>query len=440
MRIILYFLALICFTSCLNDNAKKSEKQIDNLTVEEKEIIQTFSVVDSLLKSDNGNFWGKQLYGSIILVDPISRIFYSNENNPTNDFKQIRTIFSDSLPANITIANTAINWNNKRWSMVMLPLPKDKNTRNNLIIHELYHRLQPEIGFGNIKELDNKHLDTYRGRLLLKLELEALEKGLSSNDEKLKMQHVQNALIFRNKRHENKEIKNAENSLELNEGLAEYTAIMLSGRDGQKMTTHFTQSKRDFYTNPTFVRSFAYQTIPLYGYMLASKNKQWHRAIDSTTNLTDYFNKSFQATLETEKSSEEIAIEFKYNYLEIKEEETKRENARLENIKRLKVKFFENAILELAFKNMNISFDPRNITPLDNLGTVYPNIKVTDDWGILTVNNEALLASDWSNVKVTAPTEITTKIVKGDGWELELNPKWQVKEIDNTFKLALIKE
>ena len=216
-----YILILIVLSSCLNDKSKQSEKTTDNLTVQEKIIIQTYSDVDSLLTIDNGKFWDKQLYGPIIFIEPETRFFYSNENNATNSFNRVNSIYKDSLPTDINIANTAIDWNNKRWSMVMLPLPTDKISRSNLIIHELFHRLQPEIGFENLQELDNGHLDSYTGRLLLKLELQALEKALNSNDDKSRLKHIQNALIFRIKRHKTQKVKDAENSLELNEGLAE---------------------------------------------------------------------------------------------------------------------------------------------------------------------------------------------------------------------------
>lgn len=430
-----YILLLIILNSCLNDKSKKTEKVINNLTVEEKTIIQTYSDVDSLLTLDNGKFWDKQLYGPIIFVDPETRFFYSNENNLTNSFIKISSIYKDSLPTDINVANTAINWNNKRWSMVMLPLPTDKISRNNLIIHELFHRLQPEIGYENLQELDNGHLDSYKGRLLLKLELQALEKALNSKDDKSRLKHIHNALIFRSKRHNTQEAKNSENSLELNEGLAEYTAIMLSGRNEQEMKLHLSQNKNSFYSNPTFVRSFAYQTIPFYGYILSSQKKNWHKEIDRNTNLTDYLIESFGINPETKKTIKEIANEHNYGYQQIEKIETEREKIRLEKVDELKMKFVNKPTLDLVFQNMNISFDPRNIIPIENLGTVYPNLRITDSWGILTVENGALLASDWSKVTVSAPTEIMDEIVQGDGWKLELKPEWKVQKIGNEFKL-----
>ncbi|WP_299225818.1 hypothetical protein [uncultured Psychroserpens sp.] len=436
MNKIFYIVLLIILGSCQNNKTKENLKANDNLTIEEKSIVQTFSDVDSLLKIDDGRFWGKGLYGPVIFVEPKTRLFYSNENNSANEFEKIGAIYKDSLPADINIANTAINWYGKRWSMVMLPLPKDQISRNNLIIHELFHRLQPQIGFENLQEIDNGHLDTYDGRLLLKLELQALEKALSTNDSIEILEHIQNALTFRNKRYKSTDIKNAENSLELNEGLAEYTAIMLSARNADEMKTHFSKSKTNFYTNPTFVRSFAYQTIPYYGYLLSSKKSNWHREINSETNLTDYFIKTFNVEIINRQSVENIAKEFDYNFQQIQKEETQREKLRIEKIAILKSQFLEKPTLELQFQNMNISFDPRNIIPLENIGTVYPNLRVTDNWGILTVEKGALLASDWSKVTVTAPTEISDKIVNGDGWKLELNPEWKVQKNGNEFTLG----
>lgn len=436
MNKVLYILFVIIFAACQNNKPKQTEKIKENHSVKERIIIQTFSDVDNLLKVDNGKFWGKSLYGPIILIEPQSRIFYSNENNSANDFKKIGSIFKDSLPADINIANTVINWNDKRWSMVMLPLPTDITSRNTLVIHELFHRLQPTIGFENLQEMDNGHLDTYNGRLLLKLELQALEKALSTNDRIERLEHIQNALTFRNKRQKNENFKNAENRLELNEGLAEYTAIMLSGRNTDEMKSHLSKSKSDFYTNPTFVRSFAYQTIPCYGYLLSSKKPNWHREINNETNLTDYFDNAFNIEILKTQTLEKIAEQFDYNFQQIQKVETEREKLKIEKIDRLKTQFFKNPTLELQFQNMNISFDPRNITPLENFGTVYPNIRVTDDWGILTVENGALLASDWSKVTVTAPTNISDKIINGNGWKLELNTEWEVKKIGTKFKLG----
>jgi len=433
MKKIILLVGLIIFSSC---TTKNSERESLNQELTEMEIVKkTFSDINNLLKNDNGKFWNKQLNGPIIIVNPETREFFANENNTSLKFKEINSLFSDTLPKNINIANTALNWENKRWTMVMLPLPVDKISRNNLVIHELFHRIQPEIGFENLPEGNNSHLDTYEGRLLLKLELEALKEALSSKTENEVNLNLKNAMTFRNIRQNDSIKKIAENLLEVNEGLAEYTAIMLSGRTEKQIKLHLTNSINQFYTNPTFVRSFAYQTIPVYGYLLSKQRNNWNIEITGSTNLTDYFIEALSVDLTNNSSFEQIAKENDYNYQDIVVIEKTRENERLAKIEEFKRIFLKEPILKLNFENMNISFDPRNITPLENFGTVYPTMRVTDNWGILTVENGALLDSNWGNVIVSKPTEINNKIVKGSGWTLELKENWIVEKTEGKFIL-----
>jgi len=62
---------------------------------------------------------------------------------------------------------------------------------------------------------------------------------------------------------------------------------------------------------------------------------------------------------------------------------------------------------------------------LEKLGTVYPTMRISADWGVLEVSNGALLKPDWSAVSVVAPT-IMDATPKGDGWTLELKPNWKL--------------
>ena len=77
-----------------------------------------------------------------------------------------------------------------------------------------------------------------------------------------------------------------------------------------------------------------------------------------------------------------------------------------------------------------MSFNPNTLIPLDeDEGTVYPTIVLSDNWGVLTVNEGgALLRSDWRWIIVSIPTEITDKSIKGDGWSIELNKGYTIEE------------
>jgi hypothetical protein len=78
---------------------------------------------------------------------------------------------------------------------------------------------------------------------------------------------------------------------------------------------------------------------------------------------------------------------------------------------------------------MRMQFDPNLVQPLQDQGTVYPNIRIVDVWGILTTTKGALISSTYDRVVVSAsvpPTTVDGSRVTGDGWTLELNAGWEV--------------
>jgi hypothetical protein len=75
---------------------------------------------------------------------------------------------------------------------------------------------------------------------------------------------------------------------------------------------------------------------------------------------------------------------------------------------------------------MRMQFNPGNLVPFDSLGTVYPDIRVVDVWGILTVSKGALMNSTFSKIYVSAPSDLSMSPIQGDGWTLELNSGWTI--------------
>jgi hypothetical protein len=220
---------------------------------------------------DHHALWEKNLYGAILLVNPKSRQVFANEPDSSHVLIKDRDIYSGMLPNNINIANTVTNWNGKRWAMILLPLPENQYERVNLLAHELFHREQRSLGFV-FNNTGNNHLDQREGRIYLRLELEALKKAILSTSKQEQQQHLTDALTFRKYRHTLFASAAAEeNQLELNEGIAEFTGLIFSNRNEKQASTHLVKSIETFLTNKTFVRSFAYHTIPIYGYILYSR-------------------------------------------------------------------------------------------------------------------------------------------------------------------------
>lgn len=414
--------------------AQKQDISHDNISVFFDEI--------RAASKQNIQLWNKDLYGPILLIDPKTKEIFANEPDTADVLKRNGSIYSGILPDKINIANTAINWNGKRWAMIMLPLPQNKQNRVNLLAHESFHSIQPTLGF-TLSNAENNHLDQKNGRLYLRLELEALKKAIQASSEKEQLQHLTNALTFRKYRHSlYNNSGTTENLLELNEGIAEFTGVILSGRNKAQTASFFVTGIDDFFKNPTFVRSFAYHTIPVYGYLLHNKDKSWNRNITDQTDLTDYFIKAFHINIpkELKKASENKSG--LYNGKVILQEEEAREENNKKLVAEYKLKFIDQPHFEIKFEKMNVSFDPRNIIPIDDKGTVYPNIRVTDKWGILTVEKGALMSPGWDKISISNPIRTENNKVSGDGWTLELTDNYIIEKeaTSGNYKLKRIEK
>jgi hypothetical protein len=390
--------------------------------------------------SKHQQIWGKDLYGPILLVNPNTRQVWSNFSDTLGLLKQEGKIYIGILPNEVNIANTGINWNGRHWAMIMLPLPANKQNRISLLAHELFHVAQLSLGF-QLLNSDNNHLDQKDGRIYMRLELEALKKCIQTSNKMKQTTHLTHALTFRKYRQLLYQgADTTENLLELNEGMAEYTGLAIAGRNKKQSIEHFTQSIHVFFNNPTFVRSFAYQTTPIYGYLLANTKKDWNREITMHTNLTDYFIKAFGITLPNELKKTTDQILNQYNGAFIVSEEKAREEKTKKLIADYKSKFIEQPHFEIMFEQMQVAFNPGNIMPIEDKGTVYPNIRVSDSWGILTVKNGALMSSNWDKISVSIPIKNEDKNISGDGWILELKDGYSVTKNESTGNYKLTKK
>jgi len=67
---------------------------------------------------------------------------------------------------------------------------------------------------------------------------------------------------------------------------------------------------------------------------------------------------------------------------------------------------------------MHVQFDPRDLQPLEKAGTVYPTLRISDDWGVLEAKSGALMKPDWSAVIVVAPPSVRVAASK------EMDGRW----------------
>lgn len=378
---------------------------------------------EATCRADGGALWGRSLCGPVLLVDPATRNVWASRADEANHLKRDGEIFTGKLPNEVNIANTATEWAGVKWTMIMLPLPKEEAARRTLIAHELWHRIQDEVGFP-ASGAANSHLDTRDGRFWLQLEWRALAAALSTQGDERKIR-IADAALFRARRRQLFEnAAREEREMELHEGLAEYTGVKLSGAaDVARYVVD--ENLKAAPMKKTFIRSFAYANGPAYGVLLDAAGEEWRKTLRTGDDI---------AQLLFERSGIELPDGFAaaaeerariYGGADLAASEDERERMRRAVIADYRARFVDAPVLRIPLRKMNMQFDPGNLVALDDHGTVYPNIRIVDVWGVLTVTSGgALMSADFSRVTVPAPENSEGSVIDGNGWKLELKDGW----------------
>jgi hypothetical protein len=384
---------------------------------------QYFDEAENLWKQDGGRVWGRPLNGPLLFVDRNRRRVVANQADAEGRLRKEGSLFVGELPATLTVANTTIRWAGVRWIMVLWPLPKDTQDRRVLLMHESWHRIQDQLGFPPAGPI-NAHLDTLNGRYWLQLEWRALGKALAQRGENRRTA-VEDALLFRAYRHKLcKDAAKEERLLEMHEGLAEYTGVKLSGMSDTDQAAYVVKKLQERpQTMPTFVRSFAYLSGPAYGVLLDTQAADWRKDLKADADLA----KTLAVHLPALEAKDLQDRAKRYEGEKLLAAEKERDRERQKRIAEYRARFVDGPVLVLPLQKLQVSFDPRSIQPLEGVGMVYPSLRIVDDWGTLMASKGAVITADFKKAYVTAPKEPKAQPLRGEGWEIQLNPGWQVE-------------
>jgi hypothetical protein len=383
---------------------------------------QVFGEAHTLCQRDGGALWGRSLCGPMLLVDPADRTIVANQADADGALKAAGTVYTGTLPASEIIANTSISWSGVRWSEIMWPLPQETAKRHVMLAHEMFHRIQPELGVV-LHEGDNQHLDTLEGRYLLQLEWRALAEALRAPTAAARRTAIGDALLFRQERY--RQFPGAadnENALESNEGVAEYTGVRLGLETPQARRDYALQDLSAFVKAPTFVRSFAYATGPAYGLLLDQADPAWRGKLRSGQRLDQLLATALQLpapAFDTLAAREKVYD----GDGTLRASEVRRDQASQARLAALKAKLVDGPVLVLPLLRERHQFNPQTLQPLGDFGTAYPTMRLSDDWGVLEVEDGVLLNGHQATVSAVGADPAGRK---GAGWRLQLNPGWTV--------------
>ncbi len=396
---------------------------------------------DSVCRKDGGQLWGINLYGPVMFAHKESRTIVTNHQDQNGTLTKKGELYTGILPDKTGIANTTQYWNGIQWTMVMWPLPRDKAKRLTLIFHEAFHSIQKQLGVDRATR-EARHLDAREGRIWQQLEWLALEKALYTSD-LMRKDHIRNALIFREyRRGIFAGADSIENDLEIMEGIPEYTGIKLSGRNRKEIRNLLSKKIADAMDGPNFFRTFPYVTGPLYAIMLDESGYNWKSKLYDTSDLGEIIHIAYKTEL-PESGSGELQNEAHQKMNNYKGEKIlraeKRREARSQKEKQALIKkLVTGPVLTLPLKNPNLTFNPGNMQPLEDYGTYYGTIRISDQWGIIEVENGALIDKDWKELRVSAARLKMRDKIEGNGWSLELVKGWVISPGDRSKDYKII--
>lgn len=386
---------------------------------------QYFREVAELTTRDTGRLWGRSLAGSLLFVDPATRVLLAETPDPEGQLRPLGAFYSGRLPDSEPVANTAFRWGGRSWAMLIWPLPADSAARSVLVAHELWHRIQDSLGLP-ARDPPNPHLASRTGRLWLRLEGRALRRALEAEPAARDLA-LRDALRFRAYRHRlHPGADSTERFLELHEGLAEYTGVTLAATTPARRRGLALHRLATLDSVAHFERDFAYHTGPAYGLLLDELAPGWRSGLGPGADLAGLLARAL-GTKVSARTAPARSRANGYGYAALQREENARATRRRAHLAALHTRFVTGPLLELPLAELKLGFDPGAVESLDSLGTVYGSLHLSDRWGVLQTDaSGGLISPDWLRLVLPAPADTGGRRLAGPGWALELAPGWRL--------------
>jgi hypothetical protein len=372
-----------------------------------------FREAKELCGRDNGRTWGVSLCGPMVFADVRTRTIATSEPAPSGE-----------RPGSIGFTNAPIAWGGTRWSAYVwtfIPVD-DRRGRDELLIHELFHRIQPQLGLFP-ETTSTGHLDTLEGRYWLQLEWRALAQALRASGGQRK-RALRDALAFRKMRRTLfADAAANERPNEIREGLAQYTATVVTASSLTEAVQSALDQLRAAEKQESFVDAFAYTSGVGYGVLLDAISPGWRRKLQATSDLGEVLMTT--ARIQPEKDASSAAARYRGN--ELRAAETDRDRKLAARIAELRRRFVDGPVLILPGTGGG-TFDIRGAVAIPGSGTVYfSTYRVAGEWGRVDASNGVLWSLDRTTRTLSGPFRTQGSTLIGDGWTVTLSPGWVIR-------------
>ena len=388
-----------------------------------------FEEATKLCERDAGRLWGLSLCGPMVIFDSTTGTRATSQPEP------------EGPPPRLSgFADGPVSWGGVRWfsfPLQMLP-EKDADTRQQILLHGLFHRIQPELVFSTSDTSDgaNEHLDTLEGRFWMQLEWRALRRAVESSGSD-RAEAIADALAFRHERRRRfPGAADNERREEIREGLASYTGIAAWASSPADARRAAATAAAGGELQPSFVGNFEAASGPAYGVLLDDLLPEWRRQVRGTSDLGDLLT---SATSRPPTADVAVAAA-RYDGATLRTAEEARDRAQQVRVAELRRRFVDGPVLTMPGRGSGTS-DTTGSVGIPGVGTVFfRNFTLSAQWGRLNANAGVLRAADGAtlSVPVSGPLEGTT--LQGDGWRVTLNAGWVVQPAPQPGSFVIVRD
>jgi hypothetical protein len=385
-----------------------------------------FEEATKLCERDAGRLWGVSLCGPMVIFDPATGTRATSQPEP------------EGPPPRFTgFADGPVSWGGLRWfawPLYMLA-NTDADVRQQNMLHGLFHRIQPELGFmqGNSDGF-NEHLDTLEGRVWIQLEWRALRRAVESSG-KDRARAIADALAFRRERRRRfPGAADNERRDEIREGLASYTGVAAwanSPADARRAAAAALVGGEW-----SFVGNFEAASGPAYGVLLDDLLPGWRRQLRGTSDLGDLL----ASAINRPPTTDAAVAAARYDAATLRTAEEARDRAQQVRVAELRRRFVDGPVLTMPAGGSGTS-DTTGSVGIPGVGTVFfRNFTLSARWGRLNANGGVLRSADGTtlSIPVTGPLEGTT--LQGDGWSVTLNAGWVVQPAARPGSFTIVRQ
>jgi len=384
-----------------------------------------FEETTKLCERDAGRLWGVSLCGPMVIVDQATGTRATSQPEPEGP-----------PPRFPGFADGPVSWGGVRWfsfPLSMLP-EKDADVRQQVMLHGLFHRIQPELGFIT-DEGFNEHLNALEGRVWIQLEWRALRRALESSGLD-RAEAIADALAFRRERR--RQFPGAaenERRDEIREGLASYTGIAAwaaSPADAHRAAASALAGD----SSQSFVGNFEAASGPAYGVLLDDLLPGWRRQVRATSDLGDLL----ASATDRPPTTDLVAAARRYDGATLRTTEEARDRAQQVRIAELRQRFVDGPVLTMPAGGSGTS-DTTGSVGIPGVGTVlFRNFTLSARWGRLEANGGVLRGADGTTLSVPVTGRLEGSTLQGDGWSATLNSGWVVRPAARPGSFVIVRD